>query len=71
MATLKKTQSNEKPEQVLAETSTNLCIICSKRQREVAFIPCSHFIACVVCGHGLKICPKCGSTINALLRIFN
>jgi hypothetical protein len=54
-----------------ANSTTNLCVICSLRQRAVVFIPCGHFAVCVPCGHGLKTCPTCGSNVTALLRIFS
>lgn len=62
------TESRESSSQ---PTITNLCIICSTRQRTVAFIPCGHFATCTPCGHSLKICPTCGLDIKALIRIYN
>ena len=50
---------------------TNLCMVCSERRRALAFVPCGHFTACVICGHSLKSCPACGSIIKGLLRIYD
>lgn len=58
------------PNSSTQQASTNMCVVCSTRQRAVAFTPCGHFAACVACGHSLKTCPTCGSNIKGLLRIF-
>jgi hypothetical protein len=58
------------PQESSTNAATNLCIICSTRQRAIAFVPCGHFVVCIPCGHGSKICPTCGSDIKGLLRIF-
>jgi hypothetical protein len=66
-------QSKTEPDKPLSQSSTaatNLCIICSTRERAIVFVPCGHFAVCVPCGHGLTSCPTCGSNINALVRIF-
>jgi hypothetical protein len=63
--------SEDKPSpQASTNTATNLCIICSTRERALVFVPCGHFGVCVPCGHGLKSCPTCGSNIQALVKIF-
>ena len=62
--------SEDKPDKPLPQTSTNLCIICSTRERALVFVPCGHFAVCVPCGHGLKSCPTCGSNIQALVRVY-
>ncbi|CAF0897248.1 unnamed protein product [Rotaria sp. Silwood1] len=59
------------PEQISTNFVTNLCIVCSKNRRALAFVPCGHFAVCVPCGHGLKSCPTCGSNIKGLLRIYD
>ena len=56
--------------QASTNAATNLCVICSTRERAVVFVPCGHLIACVPCGHGLKSCPTCGTNIKALVRVF-
>jgi hypothetical protein len=48
----------------------NLCIACSISKRAVLFVPCGHYIACLPCGHGMTVCPKCRSKITACLRIY-
>ena len=64
--------SNTEPDKPSStNTATNLCIICSTRQRAVVFVPCGHFSVCVPCGHGLKSCPTCGANIKALVRIYS
>jgi hypothetical protein len=62
---------NSSSQRASTNAATNLCIVCSTRQRALAFVPCGHFAVCVQCGHGLKSCPTCGSNIKGLLRIFS
>ncbi len=67
---LPQSSPNTSSQQPSTNAATNLCMICSTRQRAVAFVPCGHLVACVPCGHSLKSCPTCGSNVKALLRIF-
>jgi len=50
--------------------SSSLCIVCSRNQRSIVFIPCAHLSACVICAHGLSSCPTCRSEIKAFLKIY-
>ncbi len=67
--------SKTEPDKPLSQSSTNaatnLCIICSTRQRAIVFVPCGHLLTCVLCGHSLHSCPTCGSNIKGLLRVFS
>ncbi|CAF0921106.1 unnamed protein product [Rotaria sordida] len=51
--------------------SDTLCIVCSTRNRALAFVPCGHFSVCVPCGHGLVACPICGTNIKALFKVYS
>lgn len=50
--------------------AVHLCVVCATSRRMLVLIPCGHFNACIPCGHGLKSCPTCGSSVQALLRIY-
>jgi hypothetical protein len=65
-----KSSPNSSSQQASTNAATNLCVVCSTRQRAVAFVPCGHYAVCVPCGHSLQSCPTCGSNIKGLLRIF-
>lgn len=57
--------SNDTPSSV-----DNLCIVCKTSKREVVFVPCGHYLACVPCGHGMETCSICSSKITAYVRIY-
>ena len=54
-----------------SENEQNSCVVCQENPRQLALVPCGHYVTCVVCGHGLKSCPKCSSDITGLIRIFD
>jgi hypothetical protein len=57
-------------EQKEESITTNNCIMCSKNNRAVAFVPCAHYVTCLICGHGTTACPVCESQIMACVRIY-
>jgi hypothetical protein len=68
---LSQSSSSSLAQQGSANPATNLCIVCSKRRRALALVPCGHFAVCVPCGHSLQSCPTCGSNIKGLLRVYD
>ncbi len=62
--------SNDASEPETSSPTTNNCIACTTNKRAVVFVPCAHYIACVSCGHGMAVCPKCRSKIDACVRIY-
>lgn len=54
------------------EQTTDLtrCITCGLSDRAVAFMPCSHFVNCIPCGHDTTECPVCHSRIMAYVKIY-
>ncbi|UJR35055.1 hypothetical protein I4U23_027831 [Adineta vaga] len=54
-----------------SSNSNTLCVVCSIRHRALALIPCGHFNVCVQCGHGLCVCPTCGTNIKGLIRVYD
>ena len=66
--------SNEQPEdalppQLLDEQSED-CRICMAAAKEVAFIPCGHYMTCEACAEQLRMCPVCNRDIAARQRIY-
>ena len=61
--------SNGAPTEEASGNDRQLCVICQTRARTLLLIPCSHFNVCVPCGHGARVCPTCGETIQGLFRV--
>lgn len=51
-------------------TVTQPCVLCLTDERQVAFIPCGHYIACVPCGHSLRTCAVCRESITSFIRVY-
>ncbi|CAF2631346.1 unnamed protein product [Rotaria sp. Silwood2] len=51
-------------------TSSNPCVLCLTKEKQLACIPCGHMVTCVACGHSLRLCPICRREINAFARIY-
>ncbi len=62
--------NDDQIDQATMSSTTDLCIVCDKNSRAVAFVPCAHYLTCVPCGHGLTECPVCRSKIMALVKIY-
>mmetsp|Transcript_19532 Transcript_19532/g.34841 ORF Transcript_19532/g.34841 Transcript_19532/m.34841 type:complete len:374 (-) Transcript_19532:204-1325(-) len=55
------------------EPDTNhrtLCVVCLSKPREIAFLPCGHYMACRVCSRKLKFCPMCRRPFKERQRIY-
>ncbi|CAF3339453.1 unnamed protein product [Rotaria sp. Silwood2] len=50
--------------------SSNLCILCSTKDKRLACIPCGYLATCVPCGHTLRTCSICRQEIEAFVRIY-
>ena len=50
------------------------CVICMERDKNVAFLPCGHYIACEECAkllqHDIGMCAICSAGIESVLRIY-
>ena len=46
-----------------------LCQVCCVGQREVVFLPCSHFLSCIGCAPSFVKCILCRKEISAFLKI--
>jgi hypothetical protein len=48
------------------------CVVCMCAKREVALVPCGHFILCFSCCHKLstKKCPVCNAAFKEAIKIF-
>ncbi|BET01838.1 Zinc finger C-x8-C-x5-C-x3-H type (and similar) [Nesidiocoris tenuis] len=41
------------------------CLVCNERNRAVTVSPCNHYVLCMSCVPGQKVCPYCMSQIGA------
>jgi hypothetical protein len=48
-----------------------MCVICLSKDKNVIFLPCAHFAACLECSMSLNNCPMCRSEIQARIRAFS
>ncbi|UJR14270.1 hypothetical protein I4U23_001261 [Adineta vaga] len=48
----------------------NPCAMCRAEEKQLAAIPCGHFITCIECSQTLRICPQCQKEIAAYVRIY-
>jgi len=46
------------------------CLICTITERQIAFLPCGHFVACVECSLVLTECCVCRTSITDRQRIY-
>jgi len=53
--------------------SNKLCIICSSKKADVAFIDCGHMVTCNECANKIRKskCPVCRKNIKAILKIYS
>jgi len=61
-------------EMTRADSMATECIICMDRDKNVAFLPCGHYIACEECAtllrHDIGTCAICSAGIEAVIKIF-
>jgi len=53
-----------------------LCVICLKKRRKAAFVPCGHLVCCCNCAKKVELkdeplCPVCRQDIQCVLRVFD
>ncbi|XP_006649492.1 E3 ubiquitin-protein ligase SPL2 [Oryza brachyantha] len=53
-----------------------LCVICLRKKRRAAFIPCGHLVCCCKCALIVErqfdpLCPMCRQDIRYMIRIYN
>ncbi len=46
------------------------CVLCLKKERKLACIPCGHLATCIECGQPLQFCPICGLLVEKTLIIY-
>lgn len=53
-----------------ARREEKLCVICMSNERDIAFVPCGHVVACRVCADKLNACPTCRAPAASKLSLF-
>lgn len=53
-----------------ADGDFKLCRICCSSDRDTAFYPCGHVIACSTCSASLENCPVCRRPYEKVLKIY-
>lgn len=48
----------------------DVCVVCSKKSREVMFVPCGHCLTCEKCASCFPHCPVCGTEVLSVMRTF-
>ncbi|WVZ55673.1 hypothetical protein U9M48_006305 [Paspalum notatum var. saurae] len=53
-----------------------LCVVCLRRRRKAAFIPCGHLVCCCKCALRVEreidpLCPMCRQDIRYMMRIYD
>jgi len=53
-----------------------LCVVCLRRRRKAAFIPCGHLVCCCKCALRMEceaepLCPMCRQDIRYMMRIYD
>jgi len=51
------------------ETDRN-CVECKVKVREIAFLPCGHFLMCKLCAEPVYKCPRCQKDVLATATTF-
>jgi baculoviral IAP repeat-containing protein 7/8 len=47
------------------------CLVCTTKERQIAFQPCGHYATCISCSYSVKTCCICRSNILNRIRIFS
>jgi len=53
-----------------------LCVVCLRKRRRAAFIPCGHLVCCCKCALRMEcevepLCPMCRQDIRYMIRIYD
>lgn len=48
----------------------NPCMNCGNAEKQLACIPCGHFVTCSACSQSLRLCPVCHKEISLYVRIY-
>jgi E3 ubiquitin-protein ligase MUL1 len=53
-----------------------LCVVCLRKRRKAAFIPCGHLVCCCKCALRMEreaepLCPMCRQDIRYMIRIYD
>jgi len=68
-STLKKLEQ-KKNELLKKQKDQKLCLICTEKEKCVAFTPCGHMCSCDGCSTQLGQCPMCRQPIQNRIKIF-
>lgn len=52
------------------DSEKDTCKICATHERNTAFFPCAHVVACVKCGFSISNCPVCRTHVAEVKRLF-
>ena len=56
----------------LSKRPTVTCVACMERPRQIAYIPCGHFVVCRPCADKWKnCCPVCKADATSTVKIYN
>ena len=59
-------------ENELSRRPAETCVACMERPREIAYIPCGHFVVCTACANKWEsCCPVCKARATSTVKIFN
>ena len=69
------THCDKRPETCEMRSSTDdtneLCIICFEEKRNIAFVPCGHWMCCSACTPRVQECPVCRAEIQTRVIMSN
>lgn len=55
----------------LSKRPTETCVACTERPRQMAYVPCGHFVLCATCAKRWgSCCPVCKAEATTSVRIF-
>ena len=70
----KKPEREMSTEEILEENrklkEDRLCKICLDKDKQIIFVPCGHYVACLDCGLGFEKCPVCRAKIVSIVKTF-
>lgn len=59
-------------ENELSRRPKETCVACMERPRQIAYIPCGHFVVCMSCANKWESrCPVCKARATGTVKIFN
>lgn len=68
--TLSQPSSSSSSNDINYDSEKDICKICASHERNTAFFPCAHVVACVKCGFSITNCPVCRTHVAEVKRLF-